>query len=70
VRAELGRLYREARKREGRYPDALTASRLALVLGSVQKIIELADFERRLEALEKGRQVNGARLVSPPHRAA
>jgi hypothetical protein len=53
VRAELGRLYREARRREGRYPDALTAQRLANVLGSLRTAIELEDLEKRLCKLEE-----------------
>jgi hypothetical protein len=53
VRAEAGRLYREARRREGRNPDALTAQRLATILGAVQKSIEIQDIAERLEALEQ-----------------
>jgi hypothetical protein len=52
-RAELGRLYREARRRHGRFPDALTASRLANVLGAVQTVIELVELEKRIKALEE-----------------
>src|SRR5690606_19432125 len=50
LRAELGRLYREARRREGRFPDALTAQRLANVLASVRTLVELETIERRLAA--------------------
>ncbi len=53
LRAECARLYREARRREGRYPDALTAQRLASVLGSVRGLIELADLEQRLVTIER-----------------
>lgn len=53
VRAEAGRLYREARRREGRFPDALTAQRLASVLGSVRESIETLELEQRIEALEQ-----------------
>jgi hypothetical protein len=53
VRAEISRLYREARKREGRYPDALTAQRLANVLGHVRTSIEIEAIEQRLKALEE-----------------
>jgi hypothetical protein len=68
-RAELGKLYRECRKREGRFPDALTGSRLAIILASVQKVIELSSFEERLVALERSQ--NGyPRLVPKPTRAA
>lgn len=52
-RAELGKLYREARKRSGRYPDALTAKRLADVLAGVRNAIEMEDFEHRLQELEE-----------------
>lgn len=53
VRGEISRLYREARRREGRYPDALTAQRLANVLGHVRSSIELESIEQRLKALEE-----------------
>jgi hypothetical protein len=53
IRAESARLYREARRREGRFPDALTAQRLAQVLGTVRTMVELEAFERRIEALER-----------------
>ena len=52
MRAEVGRLYREARRREGRYPDALTAQRLANVLGHVRTVMEIELLEQRLSALE------------------
>lgn len=53
LRAEAGRLYREARRREGRYPDALTAQRLANVLGAVRGYIEVIELEQRLAAVER-----------------
>jgi hypothetical protein len=53
VRAEIGRLYREARQREGRYPDALTAQRLANVLGAVRGAIELEAVVQRINQLER-----------------
>lgn len=52
-RAELGRLYRESRRRAGRFPAPLEAKRLAGVLGEVRSAIELEDLEVRLAALEK-----------------
>ena len=55
VRGELGRLYREARKRHGRYPDALTATRLATILGAISTSIELQDLEQRILQLERER---------------
>jgi len=53
LRAEAARLYRETRRREGRYPDALTAQRLATVLGSVRGYIELTEMEERMAAIER-----------------
>jgi hypothetical protein len=53
IRGEAGRLYREARRRHGRYPDALTAQRLANVLGNVRTLIEVADLSDRLDAIER-----------------
>ncbi len=52
-RSELGKLYREARKRAGRYPLPLEAKRLADVLAGVRAAIEIEDFERRLKELEE-----------------
>jgi len=52
-RTELGKLYRETRKRSGLYPDALTAKRLADVLAGVRNAIELEDFEKRLQQSEE-----------------
>jgi hypothetical protein len=65
VRAELARLYREARKREGRYPDALTATRLATILGAVGTSIEVAELERRIRELEDGRGLDGIPRITP-----
>lgn len=52
VRAELGRLYREARRREGRFPDALTAQRLSNVLGALRTSLEVVEIRDRLDQLE------------------
>ena len=52
-RSELGKLYRESRKRAGRYPLPLDAKRLADVLGGVRQAIEMEEFERRLQEIEK-----------------
>lgn len=52
LRAELGRLYREARRREGRDPDAQTALRLANILGAIRQSIEVEELERRIAELE------------------
>jgi len=52
VRAELGRLYREARRREGRFPDALTAQRLSNVLGALRTAIEVDELHARVAELE------------------
>lgn len=51
VRAEVGRLYREARKREGRFPDALTALRLSTILNTVTTAIEIAEHEKQIQEL-------------------
>jgi len=53
VRAEAGRLYREARAREGRYPDAQTALRLANILGTLRQAIETETLAERVQALEE-----------------
>jgi hypothetical protein len=52
IRAELGRLYREARAREGRYPSAITALRLAGVLGALRNALEVENLEKRIAVLE------------------
>jgi len=49
VRRELARLYREAKS--GRR-DVQDASRLAHILGALGRMIEGADLERRIAALE------------------
>ena len=49
VRRELARLYREAKS--GRR-DVQDASRLAHILGTLGRMIEGADLERRIAALE------------------
>ena len=51
-RSELGKLYRESRKRAGRYPLPLDAKRLADVLSGVRQAIEIEDLEKRLQQLE------------------
>jgi hypothetical protein len=52
VRAELSRLYRECRRRVGRYPTPLEGQRLASILGDVRGLIELEAIAGRLAALE------------------
>lgn len=52
LRAELARVYREARAREGRYPSAQTALRLANVLSALRAAIETEDLAKRIERLE------------------
>jgi hypothetical protein len=47
---ELARVYRAARKREIGTDEA---SRLAFVLGTMAKIVEGAQFEKRLDRLER-----------------
>jgi hypothetical protein len=53
VRREAGRIYRQARRFEGRDIDALTALRLSMILGTVRQSIEMEELERRVQALEK-----------------
>jgi len=60
LRAELGRLYREARRRHGRYPDAITAQRLANVLGSIRNSIEFEMIDRRLTKVERHMKINSS----------
>ncbi len=50
VRAELGRLYGEARRGE---VDVQDASRLANLLGILHRVIASSDLEERLEAVEQ-----------------
>ena len=60
-RSELGKLYRESRKRAGRYPLPLDAKRLAGVLGGVRHAIETEEFEHRLQEIEKQFQARRGR---------
>ena len=60
-RIELGKLYREARKRAGRYPSPLEAKRLADVLAGVRNAIEMEEFEHRLQEIEKQFQARRGR---------
>ena len=60
-RSELGKLYRESRKRAGRYPLPLEAKRLADVLGGVRQAIEMEEFEHRLQGIEKQFQARRGR---------
>ena len=53
IRAELARLYRETRRRVGRYPTPLEAQRMAAVLGDIRGLIELEQIAARLTALEQ-----------------
>ncbi|BBA71736.1 hypothetical protein [Geobacter sulfurreducens] len=50
VRAELGRLYGEARRRE---IDVTAASKLANLLGILHRVIASSDLEERLETIEQ-----------------
>ncbi len=56
VRAELGRLYGEARRGEVKVQDA---SRLANLLGILHKVIASSDLEERLEAVEQRLKQDG-----------
>ena len=59
LRGEAARLYRECRKREGRYPDAMTGQRLANILSSVRTALELSEIAERLAALEQAMKSQG-----------
>ena len=50
VKAELGRVYRGMKSGAIAHEDG---TKRAFVLGQLGKVIEMADLERRLEALEK-----------------
>jgi hypothetical protein len=50
VRAELARVYRDARTGE---IDTRDASRLAFILTALYRVIEGSEIERRLEKLEE-----------------
>lgn len=58
VRRELARLYREAKSGQRNVQDA---SRLAHVLSVLARLIEGADLERRVLALEAAAQAKGRR---------
>ncbi len=49
VVAELGRIYREARRGE---MDVGDATRLATILREIRSALEASDIERRIEKLE------------------
>ncbi len=53
IRAELGRLYRETRRRVGKFPTPLEAQRMAAVLGDIRGLVELEAVAARLAALEQ-----------------
>ena len=46
IRKELARLYREVRRRHGKYPDSQTGVRLAQILGQVYTLKEKEALER------------------------
>ncbi len=62
VKVEAARLYKAARRGEVASADA---SRLASVLALILKVIEGADLEARIEALERAQRPHAA-----PRRAA
>jgi hypothetical protein len=71
IRAELGRVYREVRRREGRFPDALTGSRLSAMLGDMIPFIELVEVQREIETIKaeitalKGQPTTWPRATHP-----
>ena len=52
VRLEMGRVYRAMRSRE---LDLADGTKLTYVLAQLGKLIELAEFEQRIELLERAR---------------
>lgn len=58
VRAELSRLYSEARHGDIAIADA---SRLAYLLATIAKVIQDGDIEARLDAIEKLMQQEGGK---------
>jgi hypothetical protein len=65
LRAEHGRLYREARRREGKHPDATTALKLSQILNGMQRTLDVELLEKRLEIVEAQLKIapNKPRLV-------
>jgi hypothetical protein len=55
VAAELGRLYRQARRGDVAVADA---SRLATILASMRQCLEASELERRIEQMEAALAVN------------
>lgn len=53
LRAELGRLYREARRREGKHPDATTALKLAQILSVMHKTVEIEQLQKEIDAIKE-----------------
>ena len=52
LRAEHGRLYREARRREGKHPDATTALKLSQILNGMQKTVEIEQLQKEVDAIK------------------
>lgn len=61
VRAEMARLYKEARSEQIKSEDA---SRLTFILMSLARLIEQSDLEARLTQLERSLKLQ----QHPPHR--
>jgi len=53
LRREAARLYRSARLSLGNDVDPSSATKLAYILSSIGRMIEGADFERRIQELER-----------------
>lgn len=53
IRAELGRVYRTARRNEGHRLDSKAGLRLAMMLAQIRTAVEVEELEARLTALER-----------------
>jgi len=62
VKRELGRVYRSMKSGEIAHEDG---TKRAFVLGQLGKVIEMADLERRLDALERRQKLLPGAIVSP-----
>lgn len=62
IRAEHGRLYREARHREGKYPDATTALKLSQILNGMQKTVEIEQLQKEVDEIRTHLKMAPARI--------
>ncbi len=59
IRDALARICRETIRREGRFPEAAVAQKLASILGTLHSMTAGADLEARLARLEAMTGVRG-----------